>query len=179
MTVFGLLIDRLAVESGASARPRAAGAPVLTQWHIFTKGNTMRRLLSPLSTLLALLALTTILRPGAWGQTCVPVDTLKTTVTLGWTPPVLSAGMTLLSYGLDQHTDGGAWVSLAPPPIAATTALVSGLLAGHRNAWRLAATATLRGGSTGTSGFASQGLPPPGARVLLAPAPTSLTATPQ
>ena len=139
----------------------------------------MRRYLS-MVLLSSTLLLGLVVPPSVWAQpACVPTSTLKTAVVLAWTLPAQPPGATTTAIQLYQAVDGGTFARIQSLSATATTANVTGLSAGHSYAWAINDTGTLADGSTGASGFGTNGTPPPCVSLAVLGAPTNLTATPQ
>lgn len=63
---------------------------------------------------------------------CVPTRMPDTSLTLSWTKPVVSPGLTLTGYRVDRQTDTGPWAPLRTMPVTALSTTDEGLLPGHR-----------------------------------------------
>ena len=112
-------------------------------------------------------------------EACVPTTTLKTSVTLAWNPPVQPVGVTTTGYILDKRVDSGSWSTLNTYSSVTRSAQDSSLVPGHTYYYRLSDTAVAGDGSTGQSGYANNGVPPPCVAVQVVVPPSNLIATPQ
>ncbi len=133
-----------------------------------------------LSLVLTLLcALLILVTPVAAQQACTPQSTLKTSIALAWTAPVQPANVTTIGYTFERQVDNGPWLKLVDLPLTPLTYVDRDLAPNHTYSYRLVAQGKMSDGSTGVSGYASHGVPPPCISITVISAPSNLTATPQ
>jgi hypothetical protein len=114
--------------------------------------------------------------PVAAQQPCVPTLTTNPTQQITWEAPLPQPGVTLAGYVLEYKKDEGNWQPLPAPPLAATSAMHSGLTPGTYT-WRLSATMRLSSGQTATTGYAPAGVKQPCRTVVVLNPPLNLQVT--
>jgi Fibronectin type III domain len=120
-----------------------------------------------------------------WSVGLVSAQTVCTamtgsTVSLAWTAPAPSPGVTYTSYLIDRQMDTGPWIQVQNLPVSVTGIVdpspgAPGLLPGHKYTWRIRDTATMSDGTAATSVYA---VAQPCVMVGLG-TPANFTATPQ